>query len=93
MGIVGFSLPRHDEYVRQALYRLTQNFTGSELEVYGVRQTKLALIDYGESTEDKRRLTERYQFLNWNRVEPWFDGFNEASFQVLFADEYTPGLG
>jgi len=86
MAIVGFSLPSHDEYVRQALYSLTRGYTENwwDEEFAGKRILPLRIVDFRPGEEDRRALRERYRFLDWSRTEVLFEGFGEEAVTFLF---------
>ncbi len=88
MAIVGFSLPFHDEYARQVLYRLVRNYQRDywNQDIVGKRKAPLVLVDYrlsGPSRDDFRR---RYAFVDWNKATCCFDGFTKETLIHLFAD-------
>jgi len=91
MAIVGFSLPAHDEYVRQALYSLTRGYTdnGWAEEFVGKHKLPLRIVDFRPSDEDRQALHERYRFVNWSRTETFFDGFSEDAVTFLFSEQAT----
>jgi len=47
-GIVGFSLPSHDEYVKQVTYRLVVNYqeTDQEVQLLGLKKGNFKMIDF-----------------------------------------------
>ena len=88
MGVIGFSLPKHDEYVLQALYSLARNYTDSwyDSDFGGLRKLPLRLVDYQTSPEGRAAYEERYRFLNWERTETCYDGFGDAAVDFLFRE-------
>jgi hypothetical protein len=89
MGIVGFSLPSHDEYVLQALYSLTRGYTDNwwNQEFVGKLKLPLRIVDLRPSEKDRQALRERYRFVDWSRTEPFFKGFGEAAVTFLFREQ------
>ena len=88
MAIIGFSLPPHDEYARQILYRVVRNYQRShwDQDIIGHRKARLVLIDHrapGQAREDFRR---RYSFVDWDRAICSFDGFTKDTCAGLFAE-------
>lgn len=89
MAIIGFSLPAHDEYTRQVLYRMVRNYQRAhwDEDIIGRRKTPLVLVDYrplGASRDDFRR---RYAFVDWDKATCCFDGFTKDTLAHLFANK------
>ncbi len=88
MAIVGFSLPPHDEYARQVLYRMVRDYQRAcwSQEIIGKHKTPLALVDYrppGTPRDDFRR---RYAFVDWSKTTCCFEGFTKDTLAHIFAD-------
>jgi hypothetical protein len=66
LAIIGFSLPQHDDYACQVLYRLVTNYqtTYWNEDVLGLRKSPLILIDHRQSEEELEQLRRRYAFLD-----------------------------
>jgi len=81
LGIIGYSLPKYDDYALQAIYHVARNYLHVEpdLSVDGRRKTKVRIIDYRKTDEQALQLRERYRFLDWGRTETWLDGFSEEA--------------
>jgi hypothetical protein len=88
MGIIGFSLPPHDEYVLQALYSLTRNYTeySSDTRILDKKKLPLRLVDLQPTEQGRRSYLERYRFVNWQRAECFFEGFGDAAIDFLFQE-------
>jgi hypothetical protein len=86
MAIIGFSLPAHDEYLRQTLYRLTRNYTHNNWpEVMPDRaKTRLRMVDLRSAGHPLAEFYARYGFIDWTKADVWFDGFSEASLDFIF---------
>jgi hypothetical protein len=80
-GIVGYSLPQHDDHGLQVIYETSTNFQYAEQNFTFDGRTKapLRIIDFQESEEAIAAFKERYRFLDWTRVEARFNGFNEEN--------------
>ena len=89
MVIIGYSLPSHDEHARQAIYRLTDNYTEFEpdLEIGGIRNSTLKLVDLAHGEQDKQAYETRYGFVNWQRARTWLNGFSENALDFIFAED------
>jgi hypothetical protein len=87
VGIIGFSLSGHDEYVKHSIYRLVDNFLNAnqDLEFEGRRKTKLKVIDYRPDEESRREFLDRYRFVDWTRTDLFLEGFGESAVEMLFA--------
>ena len=89
--IIGYSMPRHDEYFRQVLYSVVKGFHQScELaEAAGYPKKPIAIIDYRTSDVDVAHLRERYRFVISHDTQINSSGFSEEALdelQVLWAD-------
>ena len=85
MAVIGFSLPSQDEYARQVIYRLVQNYQstywGNTTMMH--RKTRLVLIDFPKSAEEKQEYRRKYRFVNWDRAVTYFNGFDEKAIKLL----------
>ena len=89
MAIVGFSLPTHDEYAHQVLYRMVRNYQRAywDQEIIGHRKTPLVLVDYRAAGAPRDDFLRRYAFVDWSKTTCCFDGFTQDSLPHLFADK------
>lgn len=84
--IIGYSLPPHDEYARQMLYRLITNYQSAHWQKEsGFDKAALVLIDFRESEAAREDLRSRYRFVDWSRTHCYFSGFNEEVLPALFS--------
>jgi len=81
LGIIGYSLPKYDDYAMQVLYHITRNYLQVEpsLAHEGRQKTKVRIIDNLKTEEEIDRFKVRYQFLDWSRTETYFKGFDEQA--------------
>jgi hypothetical protein len=86
MAIVGFSLPPHDEYVRQAIYHLVRNYQEVywEEEMLGMKKAPLVLIDFRQSEAEQGTFRQRYGFVDWAKAHCCLDGFKRETLRALF---------
>lgn len=82
--IIGFSLPEHDEYIRQPLYYLVDNFQNNDYWKGFLEKTNLKMVDYKQSQSDIDAYKKNYSFVDWSRTDCYFNGFNEESLDVIF---------
>jgi hypothetical protein len=80
--IIGFSLPSHDEYIRQPLYYVTKNF---EFSANSRPESRISLVTYQKSKEDRKSFLDNYCFLNREITDCYFDGFTESIIDKIFA--------
>jgi len=80
--IIGFSLSAHDEYLKQAVYRLIYNFQNYERRYYN--KSRLKIVDFAENKKEIKDFKKRYSFVNWRRADCYFEGFNQKSIDMIF---------
>lgn len=88
LAIIGFSLPQHDDYARQVLYRLVTNYqtTYWNEDVFGLKKRPLILIDRRQSEEEMEELRRRYAFVDWAKTQPYMAGFDENALDLLLGN-------
>jgi hypothetical protein len=88
LAIVGFSLPQHDDYARQVLYRLVKNYqtTYWNEDVFGLKKRPLILIDRRQSEEEMEELRRRYAFVDWAKTRAHMAGFDENALDLLLGN-------
>jgi SIR2-like domain len=75
--IIGFSMPQHDDYARQVIYRLTKNY--QEIHYHPHKpKAPILLVDYRETVREKDQLLKRYAFLDPTQSEFNFEGFTQS---------------
>ena len=77
---IGYSMPQHDNYARQAFHRMTRSFFRS---TYGNKQN-LKLVDFRQSREENDEFKASYGFVDWERTDCYFDGFDVNAIQMIF---------
>ncbi len=87
IGVIGYSLPTYDEYVRQTLFYMFSNYTevAPDLEVRGRRKAPIRIIDYAPASDSGADIRSRYRFADWQNTELSLKGFSEESTDWLFA--------
>lgn len=83
MGVIGFSLPDHDEYVKQPLYGLINAFQNVDAKHY-LEKKDLKLLDYRKTSTEIQDLKNRYSFVDWKKTSLETKGFNKISIEKLF---------
>ncbi len=83
LGIIGFSLPAHDQHAVQALYEIIGNFQYVDSgELF--KKEPLRFVDWCPSEESRCSLKERYCFADWERTELKPDGFDLDAVNFIF---------
>lgn len=81
--IIGFSLPAHDEYIRQALYSVVRNFQYVKLGK-SWRKSKLVMVDFRQTDDAIADYRRTYSFVNWQRTNLILNGFCHDALPVIF---------
>lgn len=86
ISIIGFSLPRHDEYIRVGLYQMISNYQQSwwDSKLLDVLKDKVRLVDYRNSADSIAEYKQRYSFVDPSRAEFMFDGLSAEAIDFLF---------
>lgn len=85
MAIIGYSMPKHDEYTRQIIYRLVSNYQNNYWDngYDGRKKAPLVVIDRLSSEADKQNFRNRYAFVDWQKTLTCFDGFTQDVIRKL----------
>jgi len=83
MGVIGFSLQDHDEYVKQALYGLINAFQNYDTS-YISEKKELKFVDYRKTRAEIQDITNRYSFVDWKKTKLYTKGFTKISVNKLF---------
>ncbi|NIA14276.1 MAG: hypothetical protein GWP08_09350 [Nitrospiraceae bacterium] len=82
-AIVGFSLPPHDGYLRQAFYNLVRNYQLVELgKKYP--KTRLKVVDLRQEGKQQQELKRNYRFVDWTKTDASWEGFGAEALEFLF---------
>ncbi|NVK41352.1 MAG: SIR2 family protein [Oceanospirillaceae bacterium] len=86
VSVVGFSLPEHDEYIRQVLYNVVSNYQGFswDSDFLGFRKAPVKFVDFRNEEKSRVEFKERYRFSDPGKTEYWFDGFSDDSVPFIF---------
>lgn len=85
VGIISFSLPEHDEYIRQPLYQFIRNFQYYK----SIDKHNLKMVDYQKKQKDIQKYKRKYRFVNPRKTEYYFDGFDKSALDMLFENQRT----
>jgi len=85
LAIIGFSLPRQDDYARQVLYRLVTNYQTANWnkDIFGLRKRPLILVDRRHTAEELAELRIRYAFVDWAKTQTYMSGFDDNALDLL----------
>jgi hypothetical protein len=87
-GIIGYSLPLHDEYIRQIVYTIIRNYQKSAqtLDVGDshIKKTNFKIVDLCKCQEEEAELKSRYRFVNWDQTNLYVNGFNQETARSIF---------
>lgn len=81
--VIGFSLPSHDEYVKQAIYRLVRNFQHGD-RTANTRKAKLTLVDRRTTPQQLAEHRSQFSFVDWRRTSVVLSGFGRDAFGTIF---------
>lgn len=85
MSIIGFSLPEHDEYARQILYNIVNNYQSyNTTSKFGEMKQNISIIDFFKDKKSERNFRNRYRFVDWSRAHLSGEGFNIESLKHIF---------
>lgn len=89
MTIIGFSLPPHDEYLRQVMHRLVTNYQTKHWDdcFLGHRKSPLVMIDFRSDETGRQDLLDRYRFIDLSKASTLWNGFNKEALATL--EEYA----
>jgi SIR2-like domain len=86
ISVVGFSLPRHDEYIRIGLFQMISNYQQSwwDDKTLGVLKDNVRLVDFRTDAAGVAEYKARYGFVDPAKSECMFGGFNNDAVEFLF---------
>jgi hypothetical protein len=86
MAVVGYSLPKHDLYARQAIYSLVKNYQEVNwgVDFYVYKKSPLVLIDYRNNDESTKEYHDNYRFVDKEKANVYLEGFNYGSIDKIF---------
>jgi hypothetical protein len=79
LSIIGYSLPAHDDYARQVLYRIVTNYQRvqiDEVRPWAATKEPLMIVDF-QSNQNIAEFRRRYAFVDWDKTNLFLDGFNQ----------------
>jgi hypothetical protein len=92
MAIVGYSLPKHDNYAQQILYTLVTNYQNQywDKPAFSRPKTPLVIVDLLPSRRRENQFRDRYRFVDWEKARLYPEGFSSNSVEAIFAEPASP---
>lgn len=86
ISVSGFSLPKHDEYIRIGLFQMISNYQQSwwDEKMLNFMKDNVRLIDHRGDGRSIAEYKARYSFVDPARAEYFFDGFSNDAIEFLF---------
>ena len=86
MAIIGYSLPDHDIYAKQAIYSMVKNYQNYRWneDFSGMRKSPLVIVDYKNNEKALQKFTDNYRFVDFNKANLYMDGFTSDSLDKIF---------
>lgn len=84
VAIIGFSLPAHDDYIRQPLYNIIDNFQNYNEDSDFIKKTNLKIVDYKINDIGIKEFKSNYSFIDWSKTDCDFNGFSKESLNMIF---------
>lgn len=86
LGVIGYSLPDHDEYAKQVIYHIFRNYTEFEpnLRLGNIKKKSAKIIDFAPKGDSEWRVRKNYSFVNWRRCKLSLDGLCDKSIEWFF---------
>lgn len=83
--VIGYSLPRHDDYARLAFLRMFANYQRSwwDDDFSGMRKKPALLIDFRDSPEAEAAYRSTYSFSEPEKTQFYFDGFDSDAVALI----------
>ena len=79
--IIGYSLPEHDDYARQVIYRIVQNYqqaTSELADMLNVERDPILIVDYRLNQDEISSLKKRFAFVDWSKATLYGAGFDRS---------------
>lgn len=86
-SIIGFSLPKHDEYIRIGLYQMISNYqqTGWDEKIFGGLKDYVRIVDKPPDEDCAAKLKSRYNFVDATKADYFLTGFGMDAIKFLFS--------
>lgn len=74
--VIGFSMPKHDAYLKQCIYSIIDNYQNSSYQER-YQKSKIILVDYRTDEYGISDYKNTYKFVNQTKAVYYFNGFDE----------------
>ena len=85
--VIGYSLPQHDDYVKQPLFAMTKNYQGVEWGKGGCgmkgQKPPVVLIDHRNDAESQQEYRRHYGFVDPEKARFHFSGFDNEALDLI----------
>lgn len=88
ISVVGFSLPKHDEYIRVGLYQMISNYQQSwwnEKMLGSMLKDNVRIVDFRHNENGIAELKSRYNFVDATKADYFLAGFGNDAIEFLFS--------
>lgn len=88
--IIGYSLPSHDDYCKQALFRMVRNYQDSwwDVEWPGkLKKSPVLLIDRQDDDTRRKAFLSRFRFIEPHKAKFHFSGFNNQALALIRSED------
>jgi hypothetical protein len=83
MGVIGFSLAEHDEYIKQPIHNLINTFQTFDAS-HVLTKKELKVVECRKNLKEVEELKNRYSFIDWDKTKLYTKGFSKISVEKLF---------
>lgn len=83
--IIGYSMPKHDEHIRQVLYKISDTYHRFIPSDWMTTKTDLRIVDFRKTWHSKRDLKRNYRFLHWEGVKTYLKGLDKQAVEFIFS--------
>lgn len=84
--VVGYSLPSHDDYAKQALFKMFRNYQDVEWDTEwpdGQKKNSVLVVDRQEDQKGRKRFLSRFGFVDPSKATFHFSGFDEQALHLM----------
>ena len=87
LAIIGYSMPIHDDYARQMIFCLVENYQENYYNepAFKKRKSPVVVVNYAQDGEERTALEKRYRFVDWSKAVLYTKGFDERALELIFA--------
>ena len=81
MVVIGYSLPEHDDYARQVIYEIVDNYQKVPLKTVSegiLERDPLLIVDLRRGDAAIANIKSAYSFVDWSGAKLHLDGFGPA---------------